>query len=259
MYIFFLYVAGTVGLLDLPAEILVEILRMAEPSLLYLMRNISRTCKKFNEVCHCPTLWGRWSLRNVGCITYTKDNLKSIFHHAKDFRYFYFGGNYVNLSSDDASVSLGMCCNLESLDLGSNGLLRDLYFVSKLTKLKRLILDHCPEITKDALIQGLIQCPSLEVLSMFSDSQISTKDIMKVMTYMPELKVLNIECVHPITCEELLLILRTLKHIRQIQATPAHYNGTQWFSVMSQYRKVEYGVALRETLSRTQRNNLYQY
>lgn len=228
---------------------------MAEPLLCFAIKNISPACKRLNDICHCPTLWRRWSLQNVGCITYTKESLRNIFRHAKDFKYFYFGGDY-EVSAREVSKYLSLCSNMESLDVGCNGLLKDLVFLSKMPHLKRLILDYCPEIRKDCFKKGLRGCSKLEHLSLLHCKQFSVCDILEVMDSVPGLKILNIEYVVPISSHNLHTILEKLPDLRQLQATPDNFHSDSWFAVMAEYRHVQYGVALMEVLSKDQRNGL---
>ena len=229
-----------------------SILQMAEPQLRYQIKNLSVVCKTFYAICHIPVLWRQWSLTNVGCVRYTKDSAKSIFEHAEHFRYFFFGGDYYLFDSATASEYLKRCCNLVSLDIGSNGLLTDLLFVRGMPKLKRLILDYCHEISPDSIIEGLRKTPYLEYLSMMYCQHLDIQDVLGLAEFLPKLRVLNIEHSFEINHEDLHVLLTNMKSLQQLQATPSHLYSELWFPVMVMHAKVHFGVALRETLTRQQ-------
>ncbi len=223
--------AGDPSLLDLPYYCLLSIIRYTGP-LITIIRKISPVCRLLYDVCHDPSIWRVWSLTNVGCVTYNKNTLRSIFRHAEHYRYFYFGGNYVRLTSRDVEMCLALCHNLTSLDIGTHGLLVNAMFVMYMPKLERLILDYCVQLDITSLKAALAKSKQIQILSMFK-CVVTLDDIIEITHMLPSLNSLNIERTEALDHDQLSLVITP--NLRQIQVSPKHFNGSVWLRFMKEH------------------------
>ncbi len=229
--------------MDLPEEMILEVLSYIPlRRLMAAMAVVSRKCYR---LVHMSVLWRRLSLCNVGCITYTKLVLTQIFYrHGTDFRYVYFGGNYSScLLRSDVEVALAYCTNLVSLDIGTNGFITGLSFLSCMHKLKRFVVDFCTEINLDQFVY-IHHCSVLEELSMFRCYQLTFHVIKSVAKELPVLKRLNIEGAFEVDVEQIDSLLE-LGSIVKFGGTPAdHVNAESWKSLVTKYRHVVFNEAI---------------
>jgi hypothetical protein len=100
------------------------------------------------------------------------------------------------------------------------------------TNLHRLILDYCTEIDSCALIDGIVACPQLDILSLYDCRHLKVKDVLHTVDVLPCLQSLNIKHTVSLNCDELEYILLRFPNINKLQFTPAHHNSAKWFQLL---------------------------
>lgn len=208
-----------VPMMSLPEELILMILTYIP--LRRLMVVVPLVSKELYRLCHMSALWRKFSLRNVGCVSYSKNALFEIYHrHGQDFHYVFFGGNYsTQLNSLDVEVALTNCANVSSLDIGTNIILTSVSFLKSMPRLKRLVLDFCVEIDTNDFVENVKFCTMLEELSLYKCPQFSYADVLMVMKHLQYMKSLNVEGVFLLGILELQTLI-SVTHVTRLYGTP---------------------------------------